>query len=75
MKELEKSATSKGLRAPLSALLLLGYHTYAAQIFGNILFFLKTFIARFHRVGNGDGDLKKAHTLVEHYLKRSPTVS
>jgi hypothetical protein len=27
---------SKGLRAPLSALCLLGYHTYAAQIFGNL---------------------------------------
>ncbi|CAF3385724.1 unnamed protein product [Rotaria socialis] len=35
LNELEKSAMSKGLRAPLSALLLLGYHTYAAHIFGN----------------------------------------
>ncbi|CAF1483835.1 unnamed protein product [Adineta steineri] len=55
IKELEKSAMSKGLRAPLAALLLLGYHTYAAHIFGN-----------------GDGDLNKAHTLVEYYLSKNP---
>ncbi|CAF0813631.1 unnamed protein product [Rotaria sp. Silwood1] len=35
LNELEKSAMSNGLRAPLSALLLLGYHTFAAHIFGN----------------------------------------
>ncbi|UJR36381.1 hypothetical protein I4U23_029105 [Adineta vaga] len=56
LNELEKSATSKGLRAPLAALLLLGYHAYVAHIFGN-----------------GDGDLDKAHSLVEQYLKSSPT--
>ena len=36
LSELEKSAFSNGLRAPLSALFLLGYHTYAAHIFGRI---------------------------------------
>ncbi len=35
LNELEKSAMSNGLRAPLAALFLLGYHTYAAQIFGS----------------------------------------
>ena len=58
MNELEKSAISKGLRAPLAALFLLGYHTYAAQKFGN-----------------GDGDLEKAHFLVERYLAVHPNVS
>jgi hypothetical protein len=27
---------SQGLRAPLAALLLLGYHTYAGHIFGRV---------------------------------------
>ena len=73
--ELEKSAMSKGLRAPLSALFLLGYHTYAAQIFGKLYkreFF--KLIKKFF-LGNGDGDLEKAHMLVEHYLKLNPNVS
>jgi hypothetical protein len=34
---------------------------------------MKFFIFRF--LGNGDGDLKKAHMLVEHYLKLNPDVS
>jgi hypothetical protein len=64
---------SKGLRAPLSALCLLGYHTYAAQIFGkenSFLIYLKNIL-----LGNGDGDLEKSHMLVEHYLKINPNVS
>ncbi|CAF1039344.1 unnamed protein product, partial [Didymodactylos carnosus] len=35
LQELEKSSKSNGIRAPLSALFLLGYHTFAGQILGN----------------------------------------
>lgn len=35
LRELETSAFSQGLRAPLAALFLLGYHTFAGHIFGN----------------------------------------
>jgi len=35
LNELEKSATSNGLRASFSALFILGYHTFVTQIFGN----------------------------------------
>jgi hypothetical protein len=35
LNELEKSATSNGLRALFSALLILGYHTFVTHIFGN----------------------------------------
>ncbi|CAF4042175.1 unnamed protein product [Rotaria sordida] len=35
LNELKKSATSSGLRALFSALLLLSYHTFVSQLFGN----------------------------------------
>lgn len=65
---------SNGLRAPLSALLLLGFHTYAAQIFG-IVYWKWISSSLSFVLGNGDGDLEKAHRLVEHYLKLHPNVS
>jgi hypothetical protein len=35
LNELEKSASSNGLRALFSALMLLGYHTFVTHVFGN----------------------------------------
>ncbi|CAF1075490.1 unnamed protein product [Rotaria sp. Silwood1] len=35
LNELKKSATSSGLRALFAALLMLGYHTFVTQVFGN----------------------------------------
>lgn len=74
MSELEKSATSKGLRSAFSALMLLGYHTFVTQVFGMFLFIIKT-TNNFFYSGNSDGDLEICHMLVERYLKLYPNVS
>ena len=66
---------SKGLRAPLAALLLVGYHTYVAHLFGKLANIKTISYEAFFFLGNADGDLEKAHRLVEHYLKTSPNVS
>lgn len=70
---------SKGLRAPLSALFLLGYHTFVGHVFGKIdrqLLVLVCFEERIlSPIGNGDGDLERSHVLVEQYLKTYPKVS